>query len=185
MAVPVQITFRDIPPSAAVTAHVGRRAEKLETFFDRMSKCHVVVEEPHRHRRQGKKYKVEIDMVVPGRELVISKNPEDTKDDLHATIDMAFDDAERGLEDYVRQLRPDLKTHLTPPRGVISKVFHDRGYGFIAVEGEAEGQEVYFHRNSVIGEKLERLNVGVKVRFAEEDGDKGPQASTVYVVGTS
>ncbi|MBX3205680.1 MAG: HPF/RaiA family ribosome-associated protein [Labilithrix sp.] len=183
MAVPVQITFRDIPPSAAIAAHVERRAEKLETFFVRMSKCHVVVEEPHRHSRQGRKYKVEIDMHVPGKELVISRNPEASQEDLHATIDMAFDDAERVLEDYARQLQPDMKTRVAPPRGVIAKIFHDRGYGFIAVEGE--GHEVYFHRNSVIGEKFERVTVGTKVRFAEEEGDKGPQASTVYVSGMS
>ncbi|MBX3261865.1 MAG: HPF/RaiA family ribosome-associated protein [Labilithrix sp.] len=183
MAVPVQITFRDIPPSAAVAAHVERRAEKLSTFFARMSKCHVVVEEPHRHSRQGKKFKVEIDMHVPGKELVISRNPEDSTDDLHATIDKAFDDAERVLEDYARQLQPDTKTRVTPPRGVIAKVFHERGYGFIAVEGE--DQEVYFHRNSVIGERFERVTVGTKVRFAEEEGDKGPQASTVYVGGAT
>lgn len=183
MALPVQITFRDIPPSAAVAAHVERRAEKLETFFFRMSKCHVVVEEPHRHSRQGKKYRVEIDMHVPGRELVISKNPEDSKEDLHAAIDVAFDDAERILEEYARQLRPDLKTHLAPPRGIITKVFHDRGYGFITAEGD--GHDVYFHRNSVLDEKFEKLTVGTKVRYAEEDGDKGPQASTVHVLGTS
>lgn len=183
MAVPVQITFRDLPPSAAVAAHVERRAEKLETFFDRMSKCHVVVEEPHRHSRQGKKYQVEIDMHVPGKELVISRNPEDSKEDLHATIDGAFDDAERVLEDYARQLKPDTKTHMTPPRGMIAKIFHDRGYGFIAADGD--GHEVYFHRNSVIGERFEKLVTGAKVRFAEEDGDKGPQASTVHVIGTT
>lgn len=183
MAVPVQITFRDIPPSAAVAAHVERRAEKLDTFYARMSKCHVVVEEPHRHSRQGKKYRVEIDMHVPGKELVISKNPEDSKEDLHAAIDMAFDDAERVLEDYARQLQPDTKLHVAPPRGVVARIFHDRGYGFIEAEGD--GHEVYFHRNSVIGERFEKLSTGAKVRFAEEDGDKGPQASTVHVVGTS
>jgi ribosomal subunit interface protein len=181
MAVPVQITFRDIPPSAAVTAHVERRAEKLETFFDRMTKCHVVVEEPHRHSRQGKKFQVEIDMHVPGKELVISKTPSDSKEDLHAAIDVAFDDAERVLEDYSRKLKPDTKLHSTPPRGLIAKIFHDRGYGFIAADGD--GHEVYFHRNSVIGERFEKLATGTKVRFAEEDGDKGPQASTVHIVG--
>lgn len=183
MAVPVQITFRDIRPSAAVAAHVERRAEKLETFFDRMSKCHVVVEEPHRHSRQGKKFKVEIDMHVPGRELVISRTPEDQKDDLHAAIDVAFDDAERVLEDYARQRRPHSKTHVAPPRGVIARVFQDRGYGFIAAD--EDGREVYFHRNAVIGERFERLAEGTKVRFAEEDGDKGPQASTVHVIAAS
>ena len=172
MAVPVQITFRDIPPSAAVAAHVERRAEKLETFFDRMSKCHVVVEEPHRHSRQGKKYQVEIDMHVPGKELVISKNPEDSKEDLHATIDNAFDDAERVLEDYARQLQPDTKTHMTPPRGVIAKVFHERGYGFIAADGD--GHEVYFHRNSVIGERFEKLAIGSEGAVRRRGRRQGP-----------
>ncbi len=184
MAVPVQITFRDMSPSAAVAAHVERRAEKLETFFDRMSKCHVVVEEPHRRSRQGKKYRVEIDMHVPGRELVISRNPEDSKEDLHVAIDDAFDDAERVLEDYARQMRPDrTKLHTAPPRGIIARIFHERGYGFI--EADDDGHEVYFHRNAVIGERFERLSTGAKVRYAEEDGDKGPQASTVHVVATS
>ena len=183
MALPVQLTFRDISPSASVAAHVERRAEKLETFFLRMSKCHVVVEEPHRHSRQGKKFHVEIDMHVPGRQLVVSRIPEDRKEDLHAAIDDAFDDAERMLEDYARQLRPDLKTRLAPPRGIVAKVFHDRGYGFIAADGD--GHEVYFHKNSVINDKFEKVTVGTKVRYAEEDGDKGPQASTVHVLGTS
>ncbi|HVH40961.1 MAG TPA: HPF/RaiA family ribosome-associated protein [Labilithrix sp.] len=178
MVAAVQITFRDIPPSAAVSQHVERRAEKLETFFHRMVKCHVVVEEPHRHSRQGKKFHVEIDMHVPGRELVISRNPDDAKEDLHAAIDMAFDDAERVLENYARQLQPDTKTHLKPPQGVVLRIFHDRGYGFI----ESDGTEVYFHRNSVLGERFDKLTVGSKVRFALEDGDKGPQASSVHVV---
>jgi cold shock CspA family protein len=51
---------------------------------------------------------------------------------------------------------------------MIAKIFHDRGYGFIAANGD--GHEVYFHRNSVIGERFEKLATGTKVRFAEEDG---------------
>jgi ribosomal subunit interface protein len=180
MAAAVQITFRDMSPSDAVSAHVERRAEKLETFFHRMVKCHVVVEEPHRHSRQGKKFHVEIDMHVPGRELVISKNPDNCKEDLHVAIDEAFNDAERVLESYARQLQPDTKTHVKAPQGVVVKVFIDRGYGFIEAEGS--GEEVYFHRNSVLGEKFENLTIGSKVRFAEEEGDKGPQASSVHVV---
>jgi len=180
MAAQVRITFRDVSPSPAVAAHVERRSEKLEMFFDRMVSCHVMVEEPHRHKRQGKKFYVRIDMVVPGKELVVSRNPEDSKEDLHAAIDNAFDDAERVLEDHARQRQPDTKTHVRPPHGVVTKVFHDRGYGFIEAEGDRH--EVYFHRNSVLNERFEKVTVGKKVRFAEEDGDKGPQASSVYVV---
>lgn len=182
MAAAVQITFRDMESSPAVSHHVHRRAEKLDTFFDRITSCHVVVEEPHRRKRQGQKFHVEIDMHVPGRELVISRNPDDAQQDLHVAIDLAFDDAERILEDYARQLKPDTKTRIKPPHGTVKTIFHDRGYGFISPENEGDGTEIYFHRNSLLGEKFERLTIGSKVRFAVEDGDKGPQASTVHVI---
>jgi ribosomal subunit interface protein len=179
MAAAVQITFRDMTTSEAVQSHVERRAEKLETFFHRMVSCHVVVTEPHRHKRQGKKFHVEIEMNVPGRQLVISRNPENVQENLHAAIDIAFDDAERVLEDYARQLKPYAKSHQKPLQGVVQKIFHERGYGFIAAD---DNEEVYFHRNSILGEKFDRVTVGSKVRFALEDGDKGPQASSVHVV---
>lgn len=175
---PVQVTFRDMDPSDAVTAHVERRSAKLDTFFDRLVRCHVVLEEPHRHHKHGKKFHVRIDMAVPGKELVVSKNMEDNKEDLYAAIDDAFNDAERVLEEHARQLK-DTRQRETPPLGVVSKLFVDRGYGFLEAR---DGHEVYFHRNSVLGKPFEKLKIGCKVRFAEEDGDKGPQASTVHVV---
>ncbi|MDB4933994.1 MAG: Sigma 54 modulation protein YhbH [Labilithrix sp.] len=180
MQSPVQVTFRDIPPSPALTAHVEKRAAKLDTFFDRIVKCHVVVEAPHRHSKHGKRFHCRIDLVVPGRELVVSRNPEDAKEDAYAAVDDAFGDAERVLEDFARVQQVDTKTHLKPPHGVVTKLFTDRGYGFIEAE---DGHEVYFHQNSVLGVRFEKLAVGTRVRFAEEDGDKGPQASTVHVVG--
>ena len=177
----VQITFRDMKTSAAVTEHVERRAAKLETFFDRLQKLHVVVEEPHRHARHGQKFHVRVDMSVPGRDLLVaSKTPEDAKENAHVAIDDAFDDAERILEAHARSTTFQTKTHLRSPHGVVGKIFHDRGYGFIEADGD--GHEVYFHRNSVVDEVFDKVAVGHKVRFAEEDGDKGPQASTVHVL---
>ena len=116
-------------------------------------------------------------MTVPGKEIVVSKNLEDNKEDLYAAVDDAFGDAERVLVEYLREFEPDVR-RARPPQGVIAKIFHDRGYGFIEAE---DGHEVYFHQNSVLDGRFERLQIGQKVRFAEEDGDKGPQASTVHV----
>jgi len=180
MGAPVQITFRDVKPSRAVSSHIGRRAAKLETFCDRMVKCHVVVKEPHRHSTQGGRYHVSVDMHVPGRELVVSSPTDAGKDDLHAAVDEVFGDAERVLEDYARRLAGAEKVHDRSPHGVVARVFHDRGYGFI--EAERDGHEVYFHENSVLDARFDRVGVGTRVRFSEEDGDKGPQASTVHVV---
>ena len=177
MQSPVQVTFRDIQPTATVSEHVERRAAKLDTFFDRITKCHVVVEAPNAvHHRHGARFHVRIDLHVPGKELVVTRNPEDRKEDLHAAIDDAFGDAERVLEEYARQLHSP-RPHQRPPHGIVAKLFPDRGYGFIEAE---DGREIYFHRNSVLGTSFEKLHVGSKVRFAEEDGDKGPQASTVH-----
>lgn len=182
MQSPVQVTFRDIQPSPAVSAHVERRATKLDTFFDRITKCHVVVEAPYCRHKHGPRYHVRIALHVPGKELIVTKNPEQRKEELHAAVDDAFNDAEQLLEEYSRQLRPDTKVHLRPPHGLVAKLFPDRGYGFIT---EEDGREIYFHRNSVLGFAFEKLQVGAKVRFAEEDGDNGPQASTVHVLGES
>ena len=43
--------------------------------------------------------------------------------------------------------------------------------------------EIYFHRNSVLDDGFARLSIGARVTFAEEMGEKGPQASTVRLMG--
>jgi cold shock CspA family protein len=49
-------------------------------------------------------------------------------------------------------------------------------YGFLTSD---DGREIYFHKNSVLGRAFPPLHVGTAVRFVEEAGEKGPQASTV------
>jgi cold shock CspA family protein len=46
-----------------------------------------------------------------------------------------------------------------------------------------DGREIYFHRNSIVDASFDDLKIGAELRFAEELGEKGPQATTVYVVG--
>ncbi len=45
----------------------------------------------------------------------------------------------------------------------------------------SDGREVYFHRNAVVGDGP--LEAGAEVRFTEEAGEKGPQASSVVSLG--
>jgi ribosomal subunit interface protein len=97
MATPVQLTFRDMPHSDAVEAHVFRRAAKLDQFQTRISHVHVVVEMPHRHKTHGQRFHVRIGVHVPGRELVVSKTSPNGGEDLNALLDESFADAERQL----------------------------------------------------------------------------------------
>ncbi len=182
MQLPVQVTFRNLPPSEAVEAAVRERAGRLDRFFDRIVACRVVVEAPHQHHRKGRLYHLRIDLTVPGEELVVSREPAEhhAYEDVYVAIRDAFDEARRQLEDYVRRHREWKKPRVGPPHGRVSRLLKEDGYGFLET---ADGGEVYFHRNSVLHDGFDRLEVGTEVRFAEEKGEKGPQASTVEIVG--
>ena len=181
MQLPVQISYRGMEPSAAIEAKIRERTEKLDRFYDRIMGCRVVVESPHRRHHQGKLFHVRVDLTVPGGELAVTREPAQhhAHEDVFVAIRDAFDAAQRQLEDFARRQRGDLKIHEGPPSGRVSKLFPDEGYGFIE---SSDGAEIYFHRHSVLEDAFDRLTVGSDVEFVEEQGDKGPQASTVRVV---
>lgn len=181
MQVPLQVSFRNMPPSEAVEADIRERAAKLEEFYDRITSARVVVEIPHRRHRQGALFHVRLDLRVPGREIVVSREPGEhhAYEDVHVAIRDAFDAAARRLEDHAREERGKVKVHEPPPEGRIARLMPEDGYGFIATP---DGSELYFHRNSVVDADFDRLRVGDQVRFAAEAGEKGPQASTVHLV---
>lgn len=179
----LQITFRNIDASPSVEEKVRERARELERFHDRILSCRVVIEAPNR-RRHGDLYHVRIDLKVPGREIVVKRDPPEhhAHEDIHVAVRDAFDAVRRRLEDHVRRRRGDVKTHDAPSHGRVASLFAERDYGFIEA---SDGSEVYFHRNSVVGGGFDKLAVGDEVRFSfhAEEGEKGPQASTVVAVG--
>jgi ribosomal subunit interface protein len=182
MQLPLQITFRNLDRSEALEADIREKAEKLDQFFEHIMRCRVVVEAHHKHHRKGNIYHVRIDITVPGHELVVSREPKDhhAHEDVYVTVRDAFDAAKRQLEDYSRKLRGDIKEHETPAHGTISELVPMEDYGRIAT---TDGRSIYFHRNSVLNADFDSLNEGDQVRFDEEAGDAGPQASTVRVIG--
>jgi len=101
-------------------------------------------------------------------------------EDVYVAIRDAFNAAGRKLEDFVRRHRQDVKHHEAPSHGRIASLFSD--HGFIA---DSDGNEVYFHRNSVVDVEYDKLEVGAEVRFvaAYGESDKGPQATTVHPMG--
>ena len=84
------------------------KAGKLEEFFNHIMSCRVVVEVPHKHLHQGNQFNVRIDIGVPGSEIVVNH---DHAEDVYVALRDAFDAAKRQLEDYVRKIRGDIKTH--------------------------------------------------------------------------
>ena len=182
MQTPLQISFQDMKPSPAIEARIREMAAKLERFHDRIIGCSVLVEAPHRHHRKGQLYNVRITLSVPGKDIHVGHTgPQDhAHEDVNIAIRDAFDAASRLLEDHARKMRGDVKTHAAPTHGKVVRLFED--YGFV---GTSEGEEVYFHRNSVADGRFDELGIGGEVRIvvAEKEGEQGLQASTVTPVG--
>jgi ribosomal subunit interface protein len=159
MEMPVQVTFRNMEHSAAIEADVREKAGKLEEFFDGIVGCRVVIEEPHRSHRQGKLVHVRIDVTVPGKELVVSREPAEhhAHEDAYVAVRDAFRAMTRQLEDHIRVIRGDTKRHEESAPARIARLFPDRGYGFIET---ADGREVYFHQNALIDRRAAAGEVG-------------------------
>jgi len=176
MRIPLQVTFRNMPHSAAIDAKIHEKAEKLDRFYDRITSCRVVVEESQRRQHKGKIYSVNIDITVPGKELAISRQE---NEDSYVAIRDAFNAAVRLLEEHGRIKHGEIKSHQEPTRGRIIRIFPESEYGFIKTSDE---REVYFHGNSLLhGKDIKELKFGAEVVFVEEQGKEGPQAARVTV----
>ena len=177
MDVPPEIAFRDVEPTDALKAEIQDRIADLETVYSRLTSCRVMVESAS-NGGSAERIKVRIDMTVPGNELVVRRDPpaQGPRQDVFSAVDEAFDTARRRLREFARKQRGDVKNHDLPPHGRVIKLFEDEGYGFLETE---DGREIYFHENAVQEGDYEDLEVGTEVRYAEAQGDEGPQASTV------
>ncbi len=117
MAFPVQITFRNMKSSAALEARIRSLAEKLARFSNRIIRCQIVVDAPHHgHHEQGGLFDFQIDIMVPGRQIVIghthTRNP--AHENAYIALRDGFRAARRQLQDYEKIRRLDVKNHSQP-----------------------------------------------------------------------
>jgi cold shock CspA family protein/ribosome-associated translation inhibitor RaiA len=168
------ISFQNLDRSDAVETDIRRRIEHLEQFHPRLIGCRVVVDAPHRGKQKGKIYEVRIDLSVPGQDIAVTREAgvNHAHEDIYVTIRDAFNAAQRLLEDRVRKLDAHRsKRHPMVHHGRLVRIFDEDGYGFIEAE---DGHEVYFDRDSMTKEFWPKLKVGSRLRFKEQEGDKGP-----------
>lgn len=184
MEVPMEITFRDVEKTPELEEYIRQRVDQLEKINSSLISCRLAVEKPNKHQESGNPYRVRIDArVPPGHELVVESKPREhpMHESLHAVITDTFDAVERRLRKLRDQMQGKVKDHPHQEgNAFVARIFKEQGYGFIR---DYEGTEYYFHRNSVLDEGFELLEPGATVRFAAEQGEKGPQASTVELVG--
>jgi cold shock CspA family protein len=191
MILSTQVTFRNMTAIEDVRKIIEARVQKLETFCKPILSCRVMVEAPANHHRKGDPFHVRIDATLSDGKVVVKhseamytgKHDSDTTSErncLMLAIRGAFSAARRKLQEHARLRRADVKTHEPNLTGTVSRLFPTEGYGYLETP---DGREVYFHENSVLGSPFKKLRKGATAQFVEEAGLKGPQASTVRIIG--
>ncbi len=65
-------------------------------------------------------------------------------------------------------------------QGTVKWFNSEKGYGFIAVE---DGPDVFVHFSAIMADGYRNLEEGQKVEFDVTQGQKGPQAENVKIIG--
>lgn len=186
METPVEIDFERCEENGRLRARIEDRIAMLESRFGHITACRVTMRGPGGHHKTGGPFEVTIHLELPGgRHVDVDRAPgqdERYGDPLFAIND-AFKRARRVLQDTVRLMQGKVKYHEEQqPVATVRLIEREEGFGFLKT---ADGRDVYFHRNSVLNGGFDRLETGDRVTFAEEIGEKGPQASTVRVQGNN
>jgi len=183
MQTPPQVDFQGMSGTPQIQETIAKHVEELEQRWGRITACRVVVKGPGQRHQQGGLYDVHIRLALPdGREVNVGRTPPADKrhSDLTFAIDDAFRHARRQLQDEARRTQGQVKHHEQQPIGAVTQLDPSGEFGFLQT---ADGREIYFHRNSVLGNGFSRLRIGSRVAFVEEAGEKGMQASTVRILG--
>lgn len=177
------IAWEHMTASDTLEHRIAREVAGLEKTFGRIIACNVFVEGPGRKRRNGGRYAVRVKLELPGRaEIVASRNPSQAAEHEDAAVAVrdAFGAVRRQLREHARKHRAEPPPQDARQHGVIARVLREDGYGFIAAD---DGGQIYFHRNAVLDNGFDALAAGAEVHFAEEEGENGPQASSVRAFG--
>lgn len=177
-----EIDFHGIKATPAVESAIGKHIAQLEQRWGRITACRVLVKAPSAHRRIGGLYEVHIHLSLPdGRSVDVARTPtaDERHSDLTFAVDDAFKHARRQLQDQVRRAQGQVKRHEASATGTVVRIDPSGEFGFLE---NREGQEIYFHRHSVLDDSFAHLGVGSRVTYVEELGDKGAQASTVRLM---
>ena len=160
MQITPEIVYHDVDRSEWVENYILERMQRLDKFAQGITRCHVTLTREHASHQKGNRYSVMVEVRVPPQhDLAIKKEKEirDMRTQLPAVINLAFGAIERQLKRTAERRRYDQKqSNDEQPHGVVEKLFADGDF--------------------------DRLAVGTEVRFSAEEGEKGPQASTVQLV---
>ena len=107
-----EIVVRDVPGRDRILADIEGRIEELGSAFPYITRCRVMVEPSSRRRVHGNHCHVCLDVHVPGKEVVVRREPDDRDShEVDVTIRDAFRTARRQLDEHEKIRRHQVKNH--------------------------------------------------------------------------
>ena len=136
----LQISSSGSVMPAAVETQINRQVKALEDYVNGLTGCTRCLD----HLRFiviAKAGRIRIHLDAPGGEVTIDRQ---NSSDLSSAIDQAFAATRSKLEEYVHQLRRDLKIPGPSPDVRVTTIFPPDGYGVLET---LDGSEIYFRRD--------------------------------------
>jgi cold shock CspA family protein/ribosome-associated translation inhibitor RaiA len=177
-----QLEFEGFQASPEMRSVIDKHVAVLERYFGRITAARICVRGSSHHHRTGGQYQVSIRLSLPdGKEVNVERTPrmDDRYSDLSFALGDAFERTRRQLQEEARRMRGDVKEHGSGAVGIVVRIDPSGEFGFLK---DADGQEIYFNRHSVLG-AMSSIRPGSRVSYVEEMGEKGPQANTVRILG--
>lgn len=174
----LHIESRNVAMTPRWKAEIEERMADLQKGHNDITHGRVTLTKNRHHKKDQRVAEAVVVVTLPRRHTITARKEEKTFEE---AIRAAFFAVEIELKKF-REKRASTEVRLPPVpplHGVISRLFPDEEYGFILQDG---GGEVYFHKNAVHGFNFEDLTDGTEVVFNVEEGEKGPQATTVNPV---
>lgn len=183
MQSPPNITFRNTDPSPVVDALVRTRIERLERFFDRIVGCDVVIDSPQKKKLHARGFSVRVNLHVPGQDISVVREVAQgaAQQDLKLAVNRAFAALEKQLKETKRtKAALEVKHHPPVLHGEVTEIEPDLGWGYLRAD---DGRTVYFQKDGLEGGNWGDIARGTRLRFHEIEGEKGPYAASVSVIG--
>jgi cold shock CspA family protein/ribosome-associated translation inhibitor RaiA len=173
------IIWRNIQRSEAVDAIIRKRIDAIEKFCPGAVGLRITLDAPQKPRHAGRGFDVRLHLEVPGPDLDVARTVRHghAAADIVRAVNATFTALEKRIKESHRILDgQEVKHHPVLLHGEIVEIEPELGYGFLRAD---DGREVYFQKDGLVAGDWKGLEVGGRLRFREQDGEKGPFAVDV------
>ncbi len=174
----LQVDVRNLTMRKVWQEKIDEEKEKLGRHHPGLIRHLRVTIEGTRHHKEGG-YEILLVATVPNDTVVVKRKGEKV---IPLLVD-AFNTLGLQLKELQRKRRQTAKVQESIPfsdlQGVIDRLFIEESYGFIVTK---DGQDIYFHENSLKDLTLNQLTIGDEVLFGQTENAEGPCAAWVKAV---